>query len=104
MQSCRHLTNSAWQRCSTHTGNSWLHGGPQQLARVLQAAQRSAGVASTSGPSDGTEQQRATYTKRQRLDDYVVQQFPQYSKNLVQSWIAQGKVLINDKVCNVSVT
>jgi 23S rRNA (cytidine1920-2'-O)/16S rRNA (cytidine1409-2'-O)-methyltransferase len=41
---------------------------------------------------------KQSYTKRQRLDDYCHQLYPHYSKNLIQSWIAQGKVLINDQV------
>jgi hypothetical protein len=36
--------------------------------------------------------------KRQRLDDYVLALQPGRSKNMVQSWILQGKVVVNDKV------
>lgn len=35
--------------------------------------------------------------KKCRLDEYCLQQYPKYSKNVIQSWIAQGKVLVNDK-------
>jgi len=36
--------------------------------------------------------------KRQRLDDYCLARHPDHTKNLIQSWIAQGKVLVNDRV------
>jgi 23S rRNA (cytidine1920-2'-O)/16S rRNA (cytidine1409-2'-O)-methyltransferase len=90
--------------------NNWLHAHPQpqqQLARVLLAAQRSlSAVASMLGSSQAADTSSSSakhaaglQQRRQRLDDYCLQQNPQYSKNLVQSWIAQGKVLVNDKVC-----
>jgi 23S rRNA (cytidine1920-2'-O)/16S rRNA (cytidine1409-2'-O)-methyltransferase len=80
------------------------------VARLALAAQRSSGLTSTSdatstsriGTSSSGDNSSSTasksYTKRQRLDDYCLQQNPQHSKNLIQSWIAQGKVLVNDKV------
>lgn len=88
-----------WRGLST-CSNAWLHQLPQHhLSRVLVAAQRSAAAASTSSSSSSSQPaEKPSYNKKQRLDDYCLQQYPQYSKNLVQSWIAQGKVLVNDKV------
>lgn len=37
-------------------------------------------------------------SKKRRLDEVCAERFPQYSRNVVQSWIAQGKVSVNDKV------
>lgn len=42
-------------------------------------------------------------TKR-RLDDVCMLQYPGLSKNVIQSWIAQGKVKVNDKVVTKSGT
>uniref|UniRef100_A0A383W5Y5 RNA-binding S4 domain-containing protein n=1 Tax=Tetradesmus obliquus TaxID=3088 RepID=A0A383W5Y5_TETOB len=75
-----------------------------QVARLALAAQRSSGIAITSGTSStsrsgsSSDSSSKSYPKRQRLDDYCLQQNPQHSKNLIQSWIVQGKVLVNDKV------
>jgi len=35
---------------------------------------------------------------KKRLDLVVLEQYPQYSRNQVQSWIMQGKILINERV------
>lgn len=35
--------------------------------------------------------------KRRRLDEVCLELYPQYSRNVLQSWIAQGKVLVNDR-------
>ncbi|GAB4815622.1 hypothetical protein N2152v2_008078 [Parachlorella kessleri] len=35
--------------------------------------------------------------RKRRLDDICVEMYPEYSKNVVQSWILQGKVLVNDQ-------
>lgn len=95
LQRWRGLSSCAWQQASS---NAWLHQLPRhQLHRVVVAAQRSGAAASTSSDSSSSSTGRHPYNKKQRLDDYCLQQYPQYSKNLVQSWIAQGKVLINDK-------
>lgn len=92
-----------WRGLST-CSNAWLHQLPQHhLSRVLVAAQRSAAAASTSSSSSSTQPaEKPSYNRKQRLDDYCLQQYPQYSKNLVQSWIAQGKVLVNDKASYTS--
>ena len=42
-------------------------------------------------------QRPATRSKR-RLDEVCLDQYPEFSRNVVQSWIAQGKVIVNDKV------
>jgi 23S rRNA (cytidine1920-2'-O)/16S rRNA (cytidine1409-2'-O)-methyltransferase len=90
------LSTSAWQQASS---NAWLHQLPQhQLQHVVVAAQRSASAASSSSTSSSGEAAgKPAYNMKQRLDDYCLQQYPSYSKNLVQSWVAQGKVLVNDK-------
>jgi 23S rRNA-/tRNA-specific pseudouridylate synthase len=95
------------QGLASSSTNAWLHQlPPQHLARVVIAAQRSAASTSSSSsssrPTEGSS--RPSYPKKQRLDDYCLQQYPQYSKNLVQSWIAQGKVLVNDKASSHSAT
>eukprot|EP00882_Tetradesmus_deserticola_P028950 GHRQ01032296.1.p1 GENE.GHRQ01032296.1~~GHRQ01032296.1.p1 ORF type:complete len:184 (-),score=43.83 GHRQ01032296.1:366-917(-) len=73
-----------------------------RIARVAVAAQRSSGIASTSdfksSSRSGSSGSSKSYTQRQRLDDYCLQQNPHHSKNLIQSWIAQGKVLVNEQV------
>lgn len=82
---------------------------PAQLHRLALAAQRSSSAASTSeaassgpvagddGPGSGAPPRAAAAPqRRQRLDDYVLSMHPEHSRNLVQSWIAQGKVLVND--------
>lgn len=35
--------------------------------------------------------------KRRRLDDICGELYPEYSRNVIQSFIAQGKVLVNDR-------
>ncbi|XP_057517443.1 uncharacterized protein LOC130798466 isoform X5 [Amaranthus tricolor] len=36
--------------------------------------------------------------KKRRLDEVCLERFQQYSRNFIQSWIIQGKVLVNGKV------
>eukprot|EP01018_Ginkgo_biloba_P002269 Gb_30751 [translate_table: standard] len=36
--------------------------------------------------------------KRRRLDEICVERFPQYSRSMIQSWILQGKVLVDGRV------
>ncbi|KAL5717220.1 carnosine N-methyltransferase [Ranunculus cassubicifolius] len=38
--------------------------------------------------------------KRKRLDEVCLERYQQYSRNFIQSWILQGKVLVNGKVVN----
>lgn len=96
LKRCNVLSLCAWKHSNS---NAWLHDLPQHAIRcVIVASQRSSAAASTSGTAGEKPTRKADYNKRQRLDDYCLQQFPQYSKNLVQSWIVQGKVLVNDKV------
>jgi 23S rRNA-/tRNA-specific pseudouridylate synthase len=95
LQRWQGLSSCAWQQASS---NAWLHQLPMhQMHRVVVAAQRSGAAASTSSDSSSLLTGKPSYNKKQRLDDYCMQQYPQCSKNLVQSWIAQGKVLVNDK-------
>jgi hypothetical protein len=71
------------------------------------AQQHTAGEASTSGrDSTGSSAGKQTgrqllqqqgRAKKQRLDDYCLALHPEHSKNLIQSWIVQGKVLVNDR-------
>lgn len=37
-------------------------------------------------------------SKKRRLDELCAERFPQHSRNVVQSWIAQGKVSVNTRV------
>ena len=37
-------------------------------------------------------------SKKRRLDEVCAERFPQHSRNVVQSWIAQGKVSVNARV------
>lgn len=41
---------------------------------------------------------KAAGKQRLRLDDFCHAQHPEHSKNVIQSWILQGKVLVDDKV------
>lgn len=41
---------------------------------------------------------------RQRLDVLAQERYPQYSRNQIQSWIMQGKVLVNERVVTKSGT
>jgi hypothetical protein len=75
---------------------------PHAASFCCSAQSRSAGEASTSGRGDledggDGKQQSHSPNKKQRLDDYCLSLHPEYSKNLIQSWIVQGKVLINDR-------
>eukprot|EP00252_Welwitschia_mirabilis_P010095 TRINITY_DN23216_c0_g1_i1.p1 TRINITY_DN23216_c0_g1~~TRINITY_DN23216_c0_g1_i1.p1 ORF type:complete len:304 (+),score=43.11 TRINITY_DN23216_c0_g1_i1:95-1006(+) len=40
--------------------------------------------------------------RKQRLDEICLEKFPQYSRTLIQSWIIQGKVLVDGRVANKS--
>eukprot|EP00882_Tetradesmus_deserticola_P008485 GHRQ01008948.1.p1 GENE.GHRQ01008948.1~~GHRQ01008948.1.p1 ORF type:complete len:364 (+),score=119.49 GHRQ01008948.1:200-1291(+) len=91
--------------CQAMAGRQLLHCcylSAAHVARVAVAAQRSSGIARTSdfrsSSRSGSSGSSKSYTQRQRLDDYCLQQNPHHSKNLIQSWIAQGKVLVNDQV------
>ena len=37
-------------------------------------------------------------SKKRRLDELCAERFPQHSRNVVQSWIAQGKVSVNARI------
>ena len=36
-------------------------------------------------------------TKKRRLDEACLEQHPEHSRNVIQSWISQGKVAINGR-------
>ena len=36
--------------------------------------------------------------RKGRLDEICKEQYPEYSKNVIQSWIAQGKVIVDKRV------
>ena len=36
--------------------------------------------------------------KKRRLDEVCLEQYPEHSRSVIQSWIAQGKVAINGRV------
>ncbi|KAI8463596.1 MAG: S-adenosyl-L-methionine-dependent methyltransferase [Monoraphidium minutum] len=85
--------------------------GPRTLS-CSAAPQRSAGEAGAPGRGDALpavdgggggglsakQQLQGRASRKQRLDDYCLTMHPEYSKNLIQSWIVQGKVLVNDRV------
>jgi len=37
-------------------------------------------------------------SKKRRLDEVCAERYPEHSRNVVQSWIAQGKVSVNSRV------
>ena len=43
-------------------------------------------------------QASAPAKRRRRLDEICLEQHPEHSRNVVQSWIAQGKVQVNGRV------
>ena len=45
-------------------------------------------------PPPHTHTQKA---RRRRLDEVCLERHPEHSRNVIQSWIAQGKVLVNDQ-------
>ncbi|XP_030514068.1 hemolysin A [Rhodamnia argentea] len=40
------------------------------------------------------------HKKKKRLDEVCLERYQQYSRNIIQSWILQGKVFVNGKVVN----
>ncbi|KAJ6842511.1 uncharacterized protein M6B38_301510 [Iris pallida] len=42
--------------------------------------------------------------KKKRLDEVCLEQYQQYSRNFIQSWILQGKVIVDGRVVNKSGT
>ncbi|KAK9824504.1 hypothetical protein WJX72_010925 [[Myrmecia] bisecta] len=40
---------------------------------------------------------KAKPRKKQRLDEVCLEQYPEHSRNVIQSWIAQGKVTVNNR-------
>ena len=51
----------------------------------------SSSVVAQDGASEPTKKPGA----KARLDELTIAEYPEYSRNVVQSWIAQGKVLVN---------
>ena len=45
-----------------------------------------------------------TVSTKQRLDQFLLAQYPQFTRNQLQSWIMQGKVLVNGKTVTKSGT
>lgn len=83
--------------CLRLAGRTLLCSVPLHASKCPCLPERAAGLASTSGPGLTNLDQRRTSGKT-RLDEYVLKQYPEYSRNLIQSWITQGKVLVNDRV------
>ena len=55
-------------------------------------------ASSSLGAQDGTPSEPVKPKKpgaKARLDELALLEYPEYSRNVVQSWIAQGKVLVN---------
>lgn len=44
-----------------------------------------------------TQHQQKNKLRKRRLDELVLERYPEYSRNVVQSFIAQGKVLVDDR-------
>ena len=44
---------------------------------------------------DGASEPTKKPGAKARLDELTIAEYPEYSRNVVQSWIAQGKVLVN---------
>jgi hypothetical protein len=51
-------------------------------------------------PKAAAADARQAGARRRRLDEVCQELYPQHSRNLLQSWIIQGKVLVNDRVVN----
>lgn len=51
----------------------------------------------TSTSSQQVPRQAPQGKKRRRLDEVVAELYPEYSRNVIQSFIAQGKVLVDDR-------
>jgi 23S rRNA (cytidine1920-2'-O)/16S rRNA (cytidine1409-2'-O)-methyltransferase len=64
---------------------------------LRQFAHAGAEGPSGSGSSHIPEEASTKKKKKRRLDDVVQELFPQYSRNVIQSFIAQGKVLLDDR-------
>ncbi len=47
--------------------------------------------------SDGVSRSPGHKKKRRRLDEVCAELYPEYSRNVIQSFIAQGKVLVDDR-------
>lgn len=37
-------------------------------------------------------------SKKRRLDEVCLERYPEHSRSVIQSWIVQGKVVVNGKV------
>ncbi len=57
---------------------------------------RCTGSSAGSGASDNLSSS-GSLRKKRRLDDVCRELYPEFSRNVIQSFIAQGKVLVNDK-------
>ncbi|KAG1667570.1 hypothetical protein FOA52_014651 [Chlamydomonas sp. UWO 241] len=68
--------------------------------RPVASAQNSTSTSTSSGDaaSRAAAAGKVRKTGKLRLDDLVCSLYPQYSKRLVQSWILQGKVVVQDRV------
>lgn len=89
----------AWhQPAARHGSSSSIGGGSSSSSTpgVATAAAARPDAAGGAAAAAASASARAP-PKRTRLDDYCVAQHPEVSKNVVQSWIAQGKVLVNDR-------
>ncbi|MEW5317567.1 MAG: hypothetical protein WDW38_008853 [Sanguina aurantia] len=83
------MSSSSSRSCTSSSRNSTSRSGSSRSSSSLQS---SSGNASTtpgfSIPSSG---------KRLRLDDLVQRLHPEHSRNVIQSWILQGRVCVNGK-------
>jgi 23S rRNA (cytidine1920-2'-O)/16S rRNA (cytidine1409-2'-O)-methyltransferase len=69
------------------------------VARLLNAPAaahaRWVATAADIDPADVSRPLKAPTTGKQRLDELTIAQHPEHSRTVVQSWIAQGKVLVD---------
>ncbi|DBB11299.1 TPA: hypothetical protein ACH3X3_006732 [Trebouxia sp. C0006] len=68
--------------------------------RVCHATKTACSATSLSSLADGSivKQERSPRNSKRRLDEACLEQSPSTARNVVQSWIVQGKVLVNGKV------
>lgn len=76
------------------------YAGTEGLSSSAPAAAAADGATSTSGrggeAAASARRQARAGKQKVRLDELCLRQYPAYSRNLVQSWILQGKVRVDD--------
>ena len=65
---------------------------PAALSRAFQACRCTERRHDPGVDEERVAQQGAAKKKRRRLDEVCLERYPEYSRNIIQSWIAQGKI------------